>query len=232
MIKLKGSEGMKKAKYFIIYFLIAGLSLSYGAVSYLRDRNRVLDKISQNEITYPEGEKTEPVLDAESNIVVTETEEETYTEAPKTREAKTASAEATVSEDNYVLPVSGAAIEPFSGDTLVYSETMHDFRVHSGLDFKAEEGENVLSVSGGTVFSVSDSGVLGKTVKIDHGNGLQTVYGLLGETFVKKGDTVLKGDVLGTCSGGSGIEAALGAHLHFEALKDGVNINPESLFDR
>ena len=222
---------MKKAKYFIIYFLIAGLSLSYGAVSYFREKNRVLDRISENEITYHGKDNSEPVLDADNNMIITEEKEEiqTISEATAKEEISAASAEIP-SDSEFILPVGGAAISPFSGNTLVYSETMHDFRTHSGLDFKADEGENVLSVSGGTVSEVCDKCGFGKSVTIDHGNGLQTVYSLLEETFVNKGDTVLKGDVLGTCSQNAGNESALGAHLHFEALRDGKNINPEELF--
>ena len=59
------------------------------------------------------------------------------------------------------LPVSGAAITPFSGDMLVKNETLGDWRTHNGIDIRAEAGEAVRAASDGTVTAVRNDPMWG-----------------------------------------------------------------------
>ena len=70
--------------------------------------------------------------------------------------------------------------------------------------------------------------IYGNTVVIDHGWGLQTLYGHLSSIEVKEGDEVKKGQELGK-SGATGL--ALGDHLHFEVLIQGVSVTPVEWWD-
>src|SRR2546422_9835763 len=68
----------------------------------------------------------------------------------------------------------------------------------------------------------------GNTVIVDHGLGLQTLYGHLSSIAVKLGDSVAKGQELGR-SGATGL--ALGDHLHYEVLVHGVSVTPIEWWD-
>jgi murein DD-endopeptidase MepM/ murein hydrolase activator NlpD len=65
-------------------------------------------------------------------------------------------------------------------------------------------------------------------VVIDHGFGLQSIYGHLSEFLVKKGDMVKKGQIIGK-TGSTGL--AGGDHLHFTMQVDGVQVNPVEWWD-
>ena len=67
----------------------------------------------------------------------------------------------------------------------------------------------------------------GTTVVIDHGDGLKTVYRFVTEAEgVKVGDEVEKGELIATVAEANGNEYKDGAHLHFEILQNGKNVDP------
>lgn len=129
-------------------------------------------------------------------------------------------------EIQFNAPVKGKVIEEYSGDDLVYNEALKDWRTHSGVDFAAEMGEQVLCSAAGVVERVFDSN-MGRCVIVDHQNGFKTMYANLNEnTQVKEGDELAQGDVVGIVG-----DTALGdstdePHLHFEMISDNKNVNP------
>lgn len=129
------------------------------------------------------------------------------------------------------LPVEGKVIAEFSGDDLVYNETLKDWRAHSGVDFSAKLGEVAKASADGTVEDIFDS-ELGRCVVIDHGDGFKTMYANLSEeTTYKKGDKVKRGDNVGTIGNTALGDITNGEHLHFEIIKDGENVNPVDYLD-
>ena len=74
----------------------------------------------------------------------------------------------------------------------------------------------------------ADLGIYGNCVIIDHGLGLQTLYGHLSQIDVKPGDTPGKGQIIGR-TGTSGL--AGGDHLHFDVLISGQQVNPIEWWD-
>jgi murein DD-endopeptidase MepM/ murein hydrolase activator NlpD len=78
------------------------------------------------------------------------------------------------------------------------------------------------------VVYAADLGIYGNCVVVDHGYGLQSIYGHLSEIAVKPGDMVKKGQALGK-SGSTGL--AGGDHLHFSMQVDGVQVNPVEWWD-
>ena len=72
------------------------------------------------------------------------------------------------------LPVSGAAITPFSGDMLVKNETLGDWRTHNGIDIRAEAGEAVRAASDGTVTAVRNDPMWGNVVEVTSGEYVMT----------------------------------------------------------
>lgn len=132
---------------------------------------------------------------------------------------------------HFELPVQGKVVAEFSGDDLVYNETLKDWRAHSGIDFEAKLGEDVLCSADGVVEDVFDS-ELGRCVVVDHRDGYRTMYANLNEdSGVKKGDKIAKGDKVGTVGNTALGDTTNGEHLHFEIVKDGDNVNPVDYLD-
>lgn len=116
-------------------------------------------------------------------------------------------------------------------------------RMHQGIDISGAGnfGSSIYAAAGGTVTYVNNTcpsqgrgygdscgGAMGNEVVIDHGNGYVTRYGHLHQTvLVRVGQTVSRGDRIGYM-GNSG--SSTGAHLHFEVLYNGSNINPLGIY--
>jgi murein DD-endopeptidase MepM/ murein hydrolase activator NlpD len=102
-------------------------------------------------------------------------------------------------------------------------------RWHYGQDFKVPHGTEVYATGDGTVIESGwSSGGFGNYVKIDHGYGLQTVYGHLSQIKVAKGMNVKRCDIIGL-SGSTGTSS--GPHLHYEIYQFGKHKNPLYFFN-
>lgn len=99
---------------------------------------------------------------------------------------------------------------------------------HNGIDIDLVRGDTVKNVFRGVVRLAKWTGGYGRTVIVRHHNGLETIYAHLYRIFVKPGQTVDPGDLIGR-GGNSG--ASRGSHLHFETRYKGKPINPEALID-
>lgn len=148
-------------------------------------------------------------------------------EEPETQEMS----ESTLSEV-FTWPVKGAVLRDFSVETLSLDPTMGDWRTHGGLDIAAAQGVQVLSISAGTVAQVYDDDLMGTTVVVDHGGGLQSWYSNLApETAVAEGDSVEIGSVLGTVGGTAIAEVGVEPHVHLETILNGVQVDPKEYLD-
>jgi murein DD-endopeptidase MepM/ murein hydrolase activator NlpD len=87
--------------------------------------------------------------------------------------------------------------------------------LHSGVDLAADIGTKVLASADGTVAFAGNQDAYGQLVVINHINGFQTRYGQLGKIQVKVGQSVGKGQPIGTV-GQSGKPSSADPHLHFE----------------
>ncbi len=124
-------------------------------------------------------------------------------------------------------PIKGEIIREFAKDSLVFSKTLQEWVTHNGIDIKADKTSVVKSVAKGTVASIKNDPRYGLTVIINHDNGYQTVYSnLLTAEFVVKGESVEKGQSIGTVGNSASFEIEDEYHLHFELLKDGEYLNP------
>lgn len=113
----------------------------------------------------------------------------------------------------YLSSAYGYRANPISGER----------RLHAGMDI-AGSGD-ILVVQSGTVVAAQYQSGWGNYVKIDHGNGIQTLYAHLqdGSIPVTVGDTVSQSQTIGTM-GQTG--SATGVHLHFEVYVNGVQVDP------
>lgn len=125
-------------------------------------------------------------------------------------------------------PLNGKIMVPFSGDSLIFSETMQDFRKHGGVDIKSAILEKVRSAEAGVIKEIKTDRSLGITIVIDHENGFESVYANLSTAeMVRAGDRVEKGVIISGVGDTASTETGEEAHLHFELLKDGKAVNPE-----
>jgi murein DD-endopeptidase MepM/ murein hydrolase activator NlpD len=107
----------------------------------------------------------------------------------------------------------GRRRDPFTGKS----------RFHHGIDYSVPLGTPVRATAAGVVASMKNEAGLGKVVKIDHGNGVVTVYAHLSAWTVKSGQRVERGDVIAR-SGNTGRSTA--PHLHYEVRVSGRHVNP------
>jgi len=125
-------------------------------------------------------------------------------------------------EDPLVAPVPGCIISPFGVKRLHNGKPTGEF--HAGIDQRASDGTPIRAVAAGVVKIVQPFNVLGGTVAIDHGQGLETMYLHMSKLNVEAGARVNKGDVIGYV-GATG--RANGPHLHWVIYVNGVPVNPQ-----
>ena len=127
----------------------------------------------------------------------------------------------------FTWPVRGELLAAFSAETLVYDETMGDWRTHEGIDIAVQLGTQVLAAAGGTVTAVDQHDLMGTTVVVDHGGGLTSAYSNLAAVpAVEVGDTVAAGAVIGTVGQTAIAESRSPAHLHFAMAENGTAVDP------
>ena len=130
-------------------------------------------------------------------------------------------------EIKFSAPVKGKILRDFARDSLVYSDTLQEWVTHNGVDIKADKTTIVKAAESGIVKTIKNDPRYGLTVIVEHENGFQTVYSnLLTSEFVVEGEKVEKGQSLGTVGNTAAFEIADDAHLHFEILKDSVQVDP------
>lgn len=188
------------------------------------------------------NETTNQVANTTSNTtkyaVNTSAQEEKSTETTNSKSEKaTTSNESTNSssktetkteDPKFKSPVAGEIIKEFAKDKLVYSNTLGEWITHNGIDIKAEKTTVVKASAEGTIKSIKNDPRYGLTVVIEHSNGFTSVYSnLLTAEFVVEGEKVKQGQTIGTVGNTATFEIADEAHLHFEILKDGENLDPE-----
>ncbi|MCK9574467.1 MAG: M23 family metallopeptidase [Clostridia bacterium] len=128
----------------------------------------------------------------------------------------------------FAMPIENATIlTAYSGNTLIYSETLGHWEAHKAVDLQATEGAEVVSALSGTVTSITTNLLEGTRITITHEDGLITIYGSLSTSVeVAVGDAVTKGELIGYVANSAGTETAMGAHLHFEVLLNGIKTDP------
>lgn len=129
-------------------------------------------------------------------------------------------------EGPFLMPVGGPVYTSFGLRRFVNGE---DYGEHRGQDIAAGQGEPVRASNSGTVTLVrKDYRLHGKTIVLDHGQGVSTIYMHLSSIVVREGDTVGRGAVIGRV-GATGV--ATGPHLHWGIYVHGEAVNPSALLN-
>jgi murein DD-endopeptidase MepM/ murein hydrolase activator NlpD len=123
----------------------------------------------------------------------------------------------------FIIPVEGKMAGTFGLKRIINGQPRNP---HSGEDIYAPEGATVAASNDGIVTLIGNYFFSGKSIVIDHGLGLFTMYFHLSEVRVGHGETVSKGQTIGLV-GATG--RATGPHLHWGARLNGARVNPLSL---
>ncbi len=128
----------------------------------------------------------------------------------------------------FTAPLAGTVAKGHSLEMPVFSATLNEWRVHTGIDIAADEDSPVFAGADGTVTKVYYDNYYGKSVEVTHPDGIVSVYSNLnGDTIaVKEGDNIKCGAKIGTIGDTSMTELADEPHLHFSVKVNGANVNP------
>jgi murein DD-endopeptidase MepM/ murein hydrolase activator NlpD len=154
------------------------------------------------------------------------------------RQKNNATIHAMVTKTSPELLWGGAVFHPFTNTkaeaafadfrTYLYQGREVDKTVHLGFDLASFANTPVVAANRGKVIFAAELGIYGNCVILDHGLGVQSLYGHLSSIGVKVGDLVEKSQELGR-SGMTGL--AGGDHLHFTMLVGGQMVNPIEWWD-
>ena len=129
---------------------------------------------------------------------------------------------------SFIAPTVGTVVKEHSLEMPVFSLTLGEWRVHTGIDISCDEGAGVFASEAGVVSGIYSDPMLGYTVEITHRDNLKTRYSNLSSDIgeLKVGDTVALGDKIGVVGDSSISELAEEPHLHFEVLLKDTKVNP------
>lgn len=120
-------------------------------------------------------------------------------------------------------PVLGEDVRLVSGFGPRRHPILGKIKMHTGIDWSAARGTPVVAAAAGRVTFAGVKLEYGRTVVVDHGGGLQTLYAHLADIWIKDGDCVAKGARIGG-AGATGLASA--TVVHFEVRRDGRVIDP------
>ena len=120
----------------------------------------------------------------------------------------------------FTTPLEGEVVGVFGTRSIINGEPRSP---HSGVDLRADAGTPVRSIHKGKVVLIADHFFSGKSVVIDHGGAIQSMYFHLEKTMVGEDEEVQKGQVIGLV-GSTG--RATGPHLHFGMRVNGARVDP------
>ena len=162
------------------------------------------------------------------NTSNTESKSVSESEQANTTKQEEVGEEEEVKDPEFAMPVEGEILREFAKDSLVYSATLDEWITHNGIDIAADKTTVVKAAEAGTVKSIKNDPRYGLTIVIEHVNGFSSVYSnLLTAEFVEEGETVEKGQTIGTVGNTATFEIADESHLHFEIMKDNEYVDPE-----
>jgi len=183
------------------------------------------------EVTESITEETDVIDFAADTVPVIE-----QTELPVTEPIEDVEADA---EPLDILPdfysvSAGVIIKEFSSDVPVYSNTMDDYRVHTGVDISSPIGSDVYAAASGTVSAVWEDPMNGVCLSVSHSGGAVSTYCNLSKDTMdamKPGMVVSGGMAVGTVGDTSLVEIADEPHIHYELSINGEKVNPVDYID-
>ncbi len=131
------------------------------------------------------------------------------------------------SSGNYVGGVLGWPVPGYTYVSSPFGNRIHPIlkvpKFHTGIDIRVPGGKDVVAAGNGKVVTSGNLGGYGRTVIIDHGGGIMTLYAHNSSLLVSTGANVTKGQKIALV-GSTGMST--GPHLHFEVRKNGQYVDP------
>lgn len=231
----------------LLYTVKSGDTISKLATTYQAQTNQIreFNKLSDSdlpvgeEILIPYGVKPKPVYVAPTVTYSSSSSSYSTTVRPATNTGdntgvtdkkafgNAAPATSAVYAPEYAPAWAAVSSTPLQWPTSDYVITQYYHYGHTGLDISGSGRYNapLYAAESGTVITAQGgyNGGYGVYVIIDHGNGLQTLYGHASQLFVQPGEYVERGQPI-AMMGTTG--RSTGPHIHFEVRKNGVKVNP------
>ncbi len=127
-----------------------------------------------------------------------------------------------------IRPVPVDSIYAISSFGLRMHPILHRLKMHDGIDYAAYVGTPVYATAAGKVIAAKYDKIAGLYIKIDHGYHYATVYAHLSRAYVRPGQEIKKGQLIGLV-GNTG--RSVGPHLHYEVKINGIPVNPVRFID-
>ena len=201
-----------------------------GAITYSNYERKVEDEltkaegeqeIQEEESTVTQGDSVQAEIEEEPEIIEPEVTINYVQESPLMFSE----------EDVLRWPVDGNVIIPYSMEQTVYFSTLDQYKYSPAIVIAGEVGEEVWAATDGEVTSIATDAQLGTTVTVNLGDGYEAIYGQLSEVYVKQGDRVEEGYLIGYLGEPTKYYSVEGCNLYFQLLKDGEPINPLHYLD-
>lgn len=130
--------------------------------------------------------------------------------------------------DNESFLLSTPTLMPANGWVTSYfgprfSPFSHSLKMHEGMDIAARIGTAIYAPADGIVSFAGDKAGFGKFVQIDHGYGMETIFGHASSVNVKNGQRITRGQLIARV-GNTG--RSTGPHLHYEVRVNGTAVDP------
>lgn len=227
-----------KGFYLALSVVVAGAAFaSFFAI------NNMMDNLSTRQEPLIDGE--EAIWDIEENTQVENKQEDVPITSSSASEPSSiasspspSSATSTVLDEpaewqpaqtpSFTSPMVGEVVQAFSGDELVFNETMKDWRTHNGMDIAGSENIGVHAPTSATVSKVYEDAQWGGVIEMESGGVLIRLCGVK-ETRVAAGDTVQQGDTIAVL-GAIPAEGEIETHLHVEFIENDKFVNPADYF--
>ena len=179
----------------------------------------VLHQDRRSEAAHPEMSIASAKLERELNQLRTDaiTEERRLgelTQAAREMMVRLAATPSVRPVEGWVTSGFGPRLSPFT----------NQLAMHDGLDIGAPMKTPVKASAGGRVESIGYDARMGNSIAIDHGYGIGTHYGHLAKIFVKRGQQIKRGDIIGLV-GNTGLST--GPHLHYMVKINDKSVDPE-----
>ncbi|MBP7175634.1 MAG: peptidoglycan DD-metalloendopeptidase family protein [Thermoclostridium sp.] len=208
-----------------------------------------IEQLQQPDRPWDYQTTTEPPVNEDDltaqNPAADEPEVETITKptvAPTKAPTKPQKAEAETGDDSkevinlfggkpsFKMPVEGKINMDYAMDKLLYSKTLDEWRVHTGIDIAAPRGEAVKAASDGYIKEIKEDPCYGITITLDHENGYKSIYSnLASSSMVSVNQKVKAGDAISSVGNTAIFECMDPPHLHYEVYKDDKLIDPKTL---
>lgn len=226
--------------------LISALALTAGIVynknskeknPELADLNETKEEQTQEEVKeIVENNTSRPIDDqkkrAEANTTEQVTKESTVQPETQPQTQKTTQANATINalhfneSSSLSWPVTGEIILEYNMDNTIYFPTLDVYKCNPGMMIQGDENMPVCAAGEGVVKDVSVDREFGNMVTVDMGDGYTATYGQLDNVTMKKGQSVEKGQQIGTLAAPTAYYEVEGYNLYFKVMKDNNPVNP------